>query len=58
MPVIHNKVKAGGVTAVAVAVLVAVGAVLGVDIDINTQSALLIIGAAISPVIAGFAKRA
>jgi hypothetical protein len=58
MPVIHNKVKAGGTAAAVITVLVAIGAVVGVDINVNTQSALLIIGAAISPVIAGFAKRA
>lgn len=54
---VHPKVKAGGLTASLVAVLVAAGAVFGVDLS-QVGTAIAVLVAAVAPVVAGYGKRA
>lgn len=55
---IHPKVKAAGLGAAIVTVLVAVLAIAGVELDSPTVQALTVVVASMIPVVAGFAKRA
>lgn len=55
---IHPKVKAAGGAATIVAVLVAVLKLAGVEVTENVQDTLLLVVAAVIPVVAGYLKRA